>query len=70
MNNELPRYLNAAEIKKDIGVSYRRLMELVRAGRVRSCKFGELQQSSRLFRTEDVVNVLDSMASGKRSRIF
>lgn len=40
----------------------------VTKGWIRSAKFGESQQSRRLFLTQDVIDALDRMAVGKQPR--
>jgi hypothetical protein len=67
-NANLPRYLDARGVSERIGLGYRALMQLVDRGLVRSIKLGPRAQSARLFRSSDVIDALDQMASGRTPR--
>jgi len=68
----LSRYLSAAEVKVEFGLGYPPLSDFRKNGFIRTIKFGESKQATRLYRTEDVLDCLDRMASGyepKRQKI-
>jgi hypothetical protein len=61
----LPIYANARNVKASIGVGYKLLMRLVSIGAVRSFKEGNMKQSARLFRSQDILDAMERLSIGK-----
>lgn len=69
MSSKLPRYASVAIIRREVAeFSRARLMEFARQGFVRTVKLGEARQTARLYNTEDVLGLLDRLATGRMPR--
>lgn len=68
-NVNLPAYSTAAQIQREIvAVSRKTLREWARRGWVSSAKLGDTQQAGRLYRTADVMALIESVAAGRAPR--
>ena len=56
---------NAKDVQRIFGMSYAVLKKLVKQGRIRSWKLGESLQSARLYRIDDIDELLLSEATGQ-----
>ena len=67
MQGGKPLWASQQRIRDLYSVPEHRLMALVRAGVVRSCKFARSRQAARLFHVGDVERVLHAIRGGSRA---
>jgi hypothetical protein len=66
-DEKITKYLPAKMIQQQVApVATRKLRAWARQGLIRVAKLGGSKQSPALFRTEDVVAVLEAYAAGRR----
>lgn len=65
-SQEHPKWASRSWVHKNFGVPFRQFDKAVAQGLIRSAKFGSTQQSTRVFRVDDLERLLLAVAAGRK----